>query len=884
MMHRKLSNDIKNRLSQIPYSSLSYLTILSGLLLTFNVKAEEFFNPALLSSDVSSVADLSRFDKGEGQPAGNYRVDIYLNDNYIGTQDMAFSPEIKGQSNNDESGLVPCLTEKWLSQQGVNIAALPVINKLPNTECVNLPKTIEKATTHFDFERQRLNISIPQAMLSNSIRGYISPELWDEGILSGLLNYRFTGSHSKNTSTDTRNNYYFLNLNSGLNIGAWRLRNEGVWNYTQSKEKTYNKWNNIRTYAQRAIIPWKSSLVVGESFTDSDIFDSVGFRGVRLASDDSMLPDSMRGFAPTVRGIANSNAQVTIEQNGYVIYQAYVPPGAFTINDLYSTSNSGNLKVTVKEADGSTNQFTVPYSSVPALQREGRIKYALSGGEYRSGSANQNSPKFGQGTLLLGLSDGVTLYEGMLIAENYQSFAFGLGKNLGEYGAVSADITHANSVLPDDSRSRGQSVRFLYAKSLNQFGTNFQLLGYRYSTKGFYTLPETSYRQMKGYSLKTQDGVVEKEPEIVDYHDLYYTKKGRLQANISQQFGDYGSAYVVGSYQTYWHTNQTEQLWQLGYNGNWEDISFGVNASLNKSPGMGDRDKRIAMTISVPLNRWLGGGGKARDITNSSNAAYATYSVTYDQDHKVSQQAGVSGTLLSDNNLNYSVQQGYANQGEGASGNAALDYRGGYGSVNAGYSYGKHWQQVNYGMSGGIILHENGLTLSQPLSDTNILVKAEGANGVSVENATGVKTDWRGYAVVPYATAYRNNRVALNMNTLGSDSEVEEAVSTVVPTHGALVRAEFNTHIGARAMLTLKQANGKPVPFGSMVNDKESSYSGIVGDDGKVFMSGLAPTGQLKIVWGSRPDQQCLSTYQLSGKSDKAGIYAANVQCSSGSR
>jgi outer membrane usher protein len=53
----------------------------------------------------------------------------------------------------------------------------------------------------------------------------------------------------------------------------------------------------------------------------------VQFRGAQLASDDNMLPDSLRGFAPIIRGIAQSNAQVTIKQNGYTIYQSYVARG-----------------------------------------------------------------------------------------------------------------------------------------------------------------------------------------------------------------------------------------------------------------------------------------------------------------------------------------------------------------------------------------------------------------------------------------------------------------------------------------------------------------------------------------------------------------------------
>lgn len=51
-------------------------------------------------------------------------------------------------------------------------------------------------------------------------------------------------------------------------------------------------------------------------------------------------------------------------------------------------------------------------------------------------------------------------------------------------------------------------------------------------------------------------------------------------------------------------------------------------------------------------------------------------------------------------------------------------------------------------MSGGAVLHEDGLTLSQPLGNTNILVKAPGAADVAVSNHKGIKTDSRGYAVI----------------------------------------------------------------------------------------------------------------------------------------
>ncbi|XLM21608.1 fimbria/pilus outer membrane usher protein, partial [Chromobacterium piscinae] len=61
---------------------------------------------------------------------------------------------------------------------------------------------------------------------------------------------------------------------------------------------------------------------------------------------------SLQGYAPVVRGVAETNAKVSVRQNGNVIYENVVPPGEFSIDDLYNTGFSGDLEVTVTEADG----------------------------------------------------------------------------------------------------------------------------------------------------------------------------------------------------------------------------------------------------------------------------------------------------------------------------------------------------------------------------------------------------------------------------------------------------------------------------------------------------------------------------------------------------
>lgn len=846
---------------------LSVMTLaLAGAFWSQHGWAENYFNPAFLSDDAASVADLSRFEKGNQQPAGVYRVDIWRNDEFIGTQDMAFEPA--EHTAPAAGGLSPCVNPALIKRLGINSTAFPALAKYQDGSCIPLTTAIPGAEIAFDFASQKLAFSIPQVAMQNSARGYIPPDEWDEGIPAALLNYSFSGN--RGTDDDS----YFLSLQSGLNYGPWRLRNSGTWNYSSSSGQHQNNWNNVATWVQRAIIPLKSELVLGDSNTGSDVFDSVGFRGARMYSSDSMYPDSMQGFAPTVRGIARTPAKVVIRQNGFVIYQSYVQSGAFAISDLNPTSSSGDLEVTVEEKDGSQQRYTVPYSTVPLLQREGRIKYDLVAGDYRSGNDQQDKPFFAQGTVIAGLNDGYTLYGGSQLSENYAAVAIGAGKNLGDWGAISLDLTHARSTLVDDSTHEGQSLRFLYAKSLNRYGTNFQLLGYRYSTEGFFTLDDTTWKTMSGYQYddknKDKDGV----PDVISYHNLTMNKRGRFQVNISQSLGDYGSVYVSGSQQSYWGTSDTNTWYQLGYSGGWQGISYSLAWSWNQSVGIPGTDRIATFNLSIPFSLFSGHGYR-RDT--AFDRAYATVSANRNSNGQNSWQSGVSGTLLEGRNLSYSVTQGHSSS-NGYTGSASANWQATYGTLGMGYNYDRDQHDLNWQLSGGVLGHADGVTFSQPLGDTNVLIKAPGASGVSVENQTGVKTDWRGYAVMPYATVYRYNRVALDTNSMSNNTDIENNVSNVVPTEGAVVRAAFDTRIGVRALITARRGN-QPVPFGAIVRETSRGVTSMVGDDGQIYLSGLPLSGELLIQWGEGANSQCRASYSLPEKSLQQAITLTEVRC-----
>jgi len=811
--------------------------------------AAGYFNPALLEIDNPNQgnADLSIFEDGAVQPPGTYRVDIYLNGMEVDSRDVKF---VLATDASGKQSLQPCLSGELLQNMGVRIGMFRSLKA--SDECADFTGAIAKSSADFRFNQQRLDLSIPQAALSSQARGYVSPDKWDSGIPALLMNYSFSGANTEARNSDgSDSDTYYLNLRSGANLGAWRLRNYSTWN---RDSKGNEHWDSINTYLQRDIQVLRAQLTLGDSNSPTDIFDTVPFRGVQLASDDDMLPDSMKGYSPVVRGIAQSNAQVTIRQNGYVIYQSYVPAGAFAISDLYPTAGSGDLNVTIKEADGTERTMVVPFASVPVLQREGHLKYSITSGQYRSYNDDVEKTMFTQGTAIYGLPHGVTIYGGAQAASKYQSLAMGFGKNLGIIGALSADITQAWTKQEHMAKDSGQSYRLRYGKSFVETGTNFSLASYRYSTSGFYTLQEAldSYAGGNNYSS--------------DH------KKSRAELTLSQNLWKEGGALSLNLVkEEYWNNNRSTESAGVGYNNTWKGIAYGINYTYNRN-GLDSRNKRtyytdqiVAVNVSVSLDQWLPG-------------SYATYNLNSSENGNTSQNIGLSGTALPDNNLNYSISQGYTSQGEGANGYASADYKGGYGEVNVGYGYDRSQRRMDYGLQGGILLHENGVTLSQPLSETVALVKAPGADDVSITSNTGVKTDWRGYAVVPYVTAYRRNQISLDTATLPDDVDMTLTSASVIPTRGAVVRADFNPNVGQRALMTLIRANGEAVPFGATVSREDDKKNGgsIVGDGGQVYLSGMSDSGTLKVTWGSRADQTCRVSYSVS---TTPGIQLINGDC-----
>lgn len=795
-----------------------------------------------LSDEQKQQLNLQSFSDASTASAGSLNVEVLVNGISAGQRNIAF----------DACGKTLCAvySPALLAELGVRTEQFPSLAALgADRTLTDIDNYIPQATSLFDPARQQLLLSVPQAALKPQIRGDVSPARWDDGLPMLFTSYNLNGMESH--YSEGKESSQYLNLRSGANLGPWRVRN---YSYYSHDSHDGDRWQSMQTWLERDIRTLRSRLKIGETATTALVFDSFNFSGLMLASDDGMLPQSQQGFAPIIRGIAMSHAQIEVRQKGNIIYQSWVPPGAFEITDLYPTSSSGDLEVTVREEDGSVRTFVQPFSSAPAMVREGQLKYAFSSGKYRSDSTDAILQNFAQGEVVYGLLNATTLYGGVMGAEHYAAAAIGVGQGLGELGAVSLDFTHAKSRFADRDAAQGNSVQFRYSKNITATDTTMTLAGYRYSTSGYYSFEEASEAWRDNDARQ------------------YGQPKQRMQVILNQSLGEWGGLTFSAYQQNYWQGNggKTRSM-TFGYNVNIAGVGVSLSYSDNQTQGREGNDRIASLNLSLPLSRWL----------SPNNTALVSYSQTHSQSGRSQSQATLSGTALRDRNLNYALSQSYSrdDQSGHSSGSAAsLRYTGSKGVASAGYSteYGEN-RRLNYGLQGSVVLHPYGLTLGQELPEggASALVHAPGGGSLKVKNTTGVATDSAGNAIVPWLTVYQENIIPIDAQSADDDVEIGNTMQRVVPSREALVLAEFKPQRGNRLYARLRW-QGKNVPYGAMVNAGDG-HSGIVNEHGEVYLSGLNERATLCVAWGNH--NRCLASVDFGSVKKTKGIALMDLEC-----
>ena len=105
-------------------------------------------------------------------------------------------------------------------------------------------------------------------------------------------------------------------------------------------------------------------------------------------------------------------------------------------------------------------------------------------------------------------------------------------------------------------------------------------------------------------------------------------------------------------------------------------------------------------------------------------------------------------------------------------------------------------------------------------------------------------------------------------------------VKTVVPTRGAIVRANYRASVGVRMLMTLTQQNGQWVPFGAIASIEGAEHSSfIVGESGQVYLTGLAPQVNLTVKWGNQSANTCRVHYSINMTKLNNDVIIDNAVC-----
>lgn len=825
------------------------------------------FNSSFLIGN--SNLDISRFSKANQTLPGKYRVDVFVNDINSGREEVIF------RAAGIDQPVLPCFTHDQLERFGAEGSKL-AIKAGPESDCRQIEDWVTQAQMYYHPSDLRLDLSLPQAALRRSARGYVDPKYWDSGFNAGFIGYNFNTFQANNEhngqSTTSRSSY--LGLNTGLNVADWQFRHNSSASWHISGER---RWQTSANYLQRALPQWRSQMTLGDSTTSGELFESIGYRGGRLASDDRMLPDSLRGYAPVVRGVANTNALVEIRQNGILLYQDSVPAGPYAIDDLYPSGYGGDLQVRVTEADGKVQHFTIPYASVAQLMRPGKWRYSVISGQVRE-QLIDTKPTFIEGTLQYGFNNTLTGYTGAQASSKYKAVLVGGAFNT-RYGAFSLDLTHSNTDLPISGTQSGQSLKLGYSKLLPETGTNLSIAAYRYSTSGYLGFREAlrAYEYENTGSVNVEDYNPARDAPPNGLRDLRGTAQAReyaksvalrrqrssFELSVTQPLPS-GSLYLSGSTRDYWGTKGRETQFRAGYNNNWGGVNYGISAARNRN-AIGRAETEYFLTLSMPI----GSGSHASTLSSSMSHNDSGYSTA---------QAGLSGTAGADNNFAYGISSSRDSRAGGsASGNAQYQFS--QARVSGAYSQGHSYRQASAGLSGALVAHSGGITLSPQHGETMGLIEAKGAEGARITNVPGARIDRQGYAIVPYLSAYSLNTVGLDPHGTSVDVELLNTSLQVAPYAGAIVKLAFPTVSGRSLMIHAVDATGSPLPFGAEVLDEKGNSIGVVGQASRLYVRGVSEKGTLQVRWGNGPDQQCHLNYRLPPREDDNSLQSIEAAC-----
>lgn len=809
------------------------------------VAEEVEFDERFLNSSLK--LDLKKYSKTGWVAPGYYSTEIRVNGNIMFTSQVLFRSSEQG------SAATPCLDYSQIFKSGI-------ISKLKSKDdlCHDIKSLAEGITYSYDSGEARLDVSVPQEYLRKSQLGISDRALWDSGVDTLYSQYSLTTATNKSVGTQ-ENMSNFLRLDSGANISDWQWRNS----LTVNKSSGVITSNILNNYLRTDIDSIKGEFKAGNFFTSGVLLDTFNIRGLNLSSVDEMLPDDELGYAPAIRGIAESNAIVTISRNGQQLYKTQVAPGPFSITDMNAGGFSGSLLVTITESDGRVRSFLTPYNSVPQMIRKDRLRYSVSAGQYVSPNTPSYTPLISQTTLQYGVLSNLTGYVGSAISSSYKSFIGGTALNT-FFGGVGLDITSASTTLQNSINLIGNRLRLNYSKIIGPTGTNMNVVFAKTSNANFYNTND-AMNLLGGYQPIAQNILSPTGAQIPNPQTFITSNaKSSLAVSLTQDFSEYGTLTLSGIAGQFW-TGGTNSSFSANYNKNFKDFTLGLGATQQLASSSQPGSTSYNLNITIPF------GSSLRINSSNSTTPYG-----------VNNQVSIGGNFGERNQYSYNVGgqniAGASSAGGGVNASIGAGARMDYGIFGINTNQGQNYSTTSFSANGGVVLHSGGITFGQKVNDTVSLVEAKDATGARVNGQSGPAIDSNGYAVIDSMRPYRSNSLYINPKDLPDNVELTSTSQIVTPRIGAITKSTFATITGRGIVFNIKSDKGA-IPFGATVQNALGVDFGAVGQGGQAFLRGIAPEGKLSVIWSNNADGNCSFSYKLPPPNPDLPFDTVNISC-----
>lgn len=666
----------------------------------------------------------------------------------------------------------------------------------------------------YSFSNQKLNLIIPQKALIKRENKIIDEKDWDNGITALFSQYSYSIRHHQKKALEQK-----LNLQTGLNLGAWRIRSQNsfYWN----KNRYQSKLSSLYTYHQ---INSFSALFYGGKFSPTTrILPTDKIIGFQLISNNLISSNTLYANKPIIEGIADTEAQVVIKQGDKVIYESTVPPGPFIINSL-PVLGSEKLSLEVKEADGRIKTSTHYFTSLPNQLNKGSYQYNFISGTLPKNSDKENSI-FLLSELSYGLSQRITSYSAIKKRDNYMNYLSGLSLDLGMLGGLATDLSYENN-------KNNFKYQFRYQKNISKTQT--------YLTSGI-----SFYHYLDNF--KKKDSV-----------------KINYSASLSQNINNLGYLSFQYHEKTYKDISKSFEL-GTSFSSSINKINYNFKYNFKKDNSIFDH--LFSLNLHIPLG--------------NSNEHYHWFNNQTNYQNKKKHYintTNIGGALLN-YNLGYSVnyQHTYDEKRKFNRFSTNARYQNNYQFYT--FNINKMEDSYNYNVSinGGIVLHSNGITLTPRLGRTFALINTQGVSGIKTSFSTKAKTDIFGNLILNNITPYRINNIKLNATTLPQQAETEVYSKNVIPTLGSVSKIIFPIKMGYRVIFKSTTL----LPFASTVIafDKNSNIisHGLVSENNIIFLSGITESGLVKVKWGE--DKQCQFNYQIDDNEKNTTLIKKEINC-----